>query len=168
MPRKADKSAARAQKEAAERAESRGTDFTNKCRRLNPGKSQDGSLSLNRRLLRLPSPGERERGRAALAQSGPREPREIDNLPDAAAVVHDRRLPPISREGGRTSPDSDENSPLFLDPGRFGAALRRAGKLPGQLIKACPSESPGVIFFLGGIMTAAECEWKFGEVRSCV
>lgn len=30
--------------------ESFGTDFTNKCRRLNPGMSQDGSLSLNHRL----------------------------------------------------------------------------------------------------------------------
>lgn len=30
--------------------ESFGTDFTNKCRRLNPGMLQDGSLSLNHRL----------------------------------------------------------------------------------------------------------------------
>lgn len=32
------------------RDESFGTDFTNKCRRLNAGMSQDGSLSLNHRL----------------------------------------------------------------------------------------------------------------------
>lgn len=31
------------------------TDSTNKCRRLNPGKSQDGSLSLNHRLPALPA-----------------------------------------------------------------------------------------------------------------
>lgn len=38
------------------RDESFGTDFTNKCRRLNVGMSQDGSLSLNHRLpARLPS-----------------------------------------------------------------------------------------------------------------
>jgi len=34
----------------AARGESFGTDFTNKCRRLNPGMLQDGSLPLNRRL----------------------------------------------------------------------------------------------------------------------
>jgi len=34
----------------AARGESSGTDFTNKCRRLNPGMLQDGSLPLNRRL----------------------------------------------------------------------------------------------------------------------
>lgn len=36
--------------EEGRRGESCGTDFTNKCRRLNPGMSQDGSLSLNHRL----------------------------------------------------------------------------------------------------------------------
>lgn len=34
----------------ATKEESCGTDFTNKCRRLNPGMLQDGSLSLNHRL----------------------------------------------------------------------------------------------------------------------